>query len=87
MNVGNPCFRCGKQRIVVSTKRERVGGSWVTTTQTTCPDPECQAKVDMQMEKERNARASLLSLDREKTNSFGRKKKDISLKSDKVSKA
>lgn len=79
MEMSNPCFRCGKQRIVVSTKKERVGEAWVTTTMTSCPDPECQKLLDRQMEKERVTRENLVSLNKVPSNSFGRKRKDITL--------
>jgi hypothetical protein len=80
MDISNPCFRCGKQRIVVSTKKERLAGSWVTTTVTSCPDPECQKILNKQMEKERVARETLVGLNKLPVNSFGRKRKDIILK-------
>lgn len=41
----NPCTRCGKERIVVKTWREKIGYSVVTTTETACPDKECQKIV------------------------------------------
>jgi uncharacterized protein YdbL (DUF1318 family) len=44
--VGNPCIRCGKQRIVKKRWQEKVGNSNVTYTETVCPDSECQKKVD-----------------------------------------
>jgi len=80
MDISNPCSRCGKERVVVSTKKERLAGSWVTTTVTSCPDPECQKILDKQMEKERVARETLVGLNKLPTNSFGRKRKDITLK-------
>lgn len=48
MNIVNTsiCVRCGKPRIVLSVKEEKVGNSIITTTETICPDPECQKKVD-----------------------------------------
>lgn len=49
------CVRCGKQRIVLSTKEEVVGTSTIITTETICPDPECQKKVNgmLSMEQEK----------------------------------
>lgn len=49
------CVRCGRQRIVLSIKEETVGTSTIITTETICPDPECQKKVD-----------GMLSLEQEK---------------------
>ena len=40
------CLRCGKQRIVLSVNEETIGNSVVSTTETICPDPDCQKKVD-----------------------------------------
>jgi hypothetical protein len=54
----NPCIRCGKERIVIETLKEYVGESLIVTTVMSCPDPDCQRKLDEKFEKER--------LDREK---------------------
>ena len=40
------CVRCGKQRVVLSVNEELVGNSTIITTETICPDPDCQKKVD-----------------------------------------
>ncbi|HKB88372.1 MAG TPA: hypothetical protein VKC53_01845 [Patescibacteria group bacterium] len=40
------CVRCGKARIVLSTNEEKIGNSIIVTTETICPDPDCQKKVD-----------------------------------------
>jgi len=42
----NPCIRCGKQRVVGKIWKEKVGYSVVTTTESACPDIECQKIVD-----------------------------------------
>jgi hypothetical protein len=42
----NPCIRCGRERIVSKTSKERVGNSVIITTMTICPDPACQKEVD-----------------------------------------
>ena len=44
--MGNPCIRCGKERVTVKTWREYIGESLITYTTTTCPDPKCQKIVD-----------------------------------------
>jgi len=41
----NPCPRCGKERIFVKTWKEKIGYSTITTTETACPDKECQKIV------------------------------------------
>ncbi len=61
----NPCIRCGKQRITLSTKKERVGTSIIITTVTGCPDKKCQAIVDKQLKKEAEARRQIMSVKKE----------------------
>ncbi len=59
VTVDNPCIRCGKERIVISARKVREGSSLVIITQTSCPDSECQIKVDSMLEKERLKREEL----------------------------
>jgi hypothetical protein len=56
------CVRCGKQRIVLSVKEETIGTSAIVTTETICPDPECQKKVDgmLGLEQEKRHQSFLL---------------------------
>jgi hypothetical protein len=58
LNNTNPtiCVRCGKQRIVLSVKEEKIGNSVISTTETVCPDPECQKKVDGMLNTEQEKR-------------------------------
>lgn len=42
----NPCVECGKERVEGKTWIGRSGSSKITYTQTVCPDPNCQKKVD-----------------------------------------
>ena len=67
MNIANTtiCVRCGKQRIVLSVNEEKVGTSVITTTETICPDPECQKKVD-----------SMLGIEQEKRHTSFLQKQD-----------
>jgi hypothetical protein len=51
--MNNPCIRCGKERIVVKIKKKYINNSLITTTTTTCPDPECQKKLDADLAKKR----------------------------------
>lgn len=53
------CPRCGKERVVVSTHDEVVATSKVTYTQTVCPNPECQKKVDKDLKNDERKRAIL----------------------------
>ena len=53
------CPRCGKERVVVSTHDEMVSESKITYTQTVCPNPECQKKVDKDLENDERKRAIL----------------------------
>lgn len=53
---GNPCVRCGKQRIVVKTWTEKIGNSMVTMEETACPDPACQKEVDLENQKQSDKR-------------------------------
>ena len=55
----NPCLRCGKNRIVVSSHEEYIGNSKIKITKTACPDPDCQVIVDRQLEKEKAKRTEV----------------------------
>ena len=59
----NPCMRCGKERIVVKTWKEKFGDSVIINTESVCPDKECQKKVDIDNKKysERQAAMKLKS--------------------------
>ncbi len=49
---GNPCIRCGTERVVVKTLEEVVGNSTVINIETVCPNPECQKKVNKDNKKQ-----------------------------------
>lgn len=51
------CIRCGKQRIVLSSKKELVGTSTIVVLETICPDPDCQSKVSKILDEEHKRRA------------------------------
>lgn len=55
----NPCSRCGTERVIVRTWKERVGNSIVTNTEKKCPNPECQKIVDLENKKLRDKNAAL----------------------------
>ena len=63
------CIRCGKQRIVGKTWKEKINGSTVVFTQTVCPDPECQKIVEeqLQLKKDKLNDIHQKSLERRKT--------------------
>ena len=44
--MSNKCSLCGKERVVVKTRKEKVGNSYVISREMSCPDPECQKKVE-----------------------------------------
>lgn len=57
----NPCIRCGRERVVVKTSKEKVGNSTITSFQTACPDKECQKIVDTILAKEKAHRDEIQS--------------------------
>ena len=60
-----PCIRCGKERIVSKTWKEEVtnffGSSFITHTETVCPDEECQKIVEAKFKQEREKKEALLA--------------------------
>lgn len=58
-HAGSVCSRCGKVRVVTKTYREKVGTSVVEYTETACPDPNCQTKVNTQLANDANKRANI----------------------------
>jgi hypothetical protein len=63
------CVRCGKQRIVLSVKEEKIGNSIISTTETVCPDPDCQKKVDGMLNVEQEKRHTSFLQKQERMNS------------------
>jgi hypothetical protein len=63
MNSSNPCIRCGKERIVSKTWKEEIhnfsGTSFITHTETVCPDGECQKIVDAKFKQEKEKKEAL----------------------------
>lgn len=55
----NPCVRCGKERIVLRTWKEKVWDSVIINTETICPDPECQKLVNRDNKKQRDKHAAM----------------------------
>lgn len=62
----NPCIRCGTERIVSRVWKEKVGYSIVINTETICPNPDCQKKVesDNKKQQEKYTRMKLRSQER-----------------------
>ena len=54
------CTRCGKPRIVSKTWTEEIetygGTTMITHSETICPDPDCQEKVDEGLKKQQQER-------------------------------
>jgi len=48
----NACSRCGKERVIIKTWKEKIGYSVVTTIETACPDTECQKMVEQANKKQ-----------------------------------
>jgi hypothetical protein len=63
MNIDNTsiCIKCGKQRIVVATRKEKVGNTFVVYKETICPDPDCQEKVEKILAQEKEKRQQSIS--------------------------
>lgn len=55
----NPCVRCGKERVIVKTWKEKFGDSVIINTESDCPDKECQKKVDLENKKYRERQAAM----------------------------
>lgn len=62
---GNPCSRCGTERIIVRTWKEKVDSSVITNTETACPNKECQIEVD-KINKKQQERSAALKRESEK---------------------
>lgn len=55
----NVCVRCGAERIVLKSWSEKIGSQTVIVTQTVCPNPECQKKVEADNKKQSDKRLAL----------------------------
>lgn len=53
------CTRCGKERVVISTRQEKIGNSLVTYTVTECPDLDCQKAVNKNLKNDEIRRAAM----------------------------
>jgi hypothetical protein len=60
----NPCFRCGKQRIISRTWTETITTfsgmqQKVTYSDAICPDAECQSLLDVELDKQKEKREKI----------------------------
>lgn len=55
----NPCIRCGKERKIVKTWKEKIGTSVIVNTESVCPDPACQKLVESDNKKYRERQAAM----------------------------
>jgi len=55
------CIRCGKTRVISKVWQEHLGQSLVTYTETVCPDPACQKKVEKEIAARREKRELVIS--------------------------
>ncbi len=57
--VGNYCSRCGTERIVIRTWKEKIDSSVIINTETACPNKECQIEVEKINRKQQERTAAL----------------------------
>lgn len=55
----NPCVRCGKERVISKTWKEKLYDSVIINTQTVCPDSDCQKKVNLENKKQQDKYTAL----------------------------
>lgn len=55
----SPCIRCGTERVVSKIWEEKIDDSVIINTETVCPDPECQKKVNSDNKKHRDKYAAI----------------------------
>lgn len=55
----NPCIRCGTERIVLKTWKEKIGSSVIVNKEMICPNPECQKKVNADNKKQDDRREEM----------------------------
>jgi len=56
---GNYCSRCGTERIIIRTWKEKVDSSTIINTETACPNNECQIEVEKINKKQQERTAAL----------------------------
>lgn len=57
--VGNYCSRCGTERIIIRTWKEKIDSSIIINTETACPNKECQIEVEKINRKQQERTAAL----------------------------
>lgn len=79
----NLCIRCGKERKIIRTWKEKVYDSIVINTESACPDAECQKKVDSENKKQRDKnnaiklRSEERAIDRQAVRTANKNKKHL----------
>jgi len=66
------CYRCGKERVVSKTWKEKVGNSIVETTEYVCTDEKCEATQKKDLRNQKNKR---LQMEKRKRDSLRDRKK------------
>lgn len=78
----NFCIRCGKERKIIRTWKEKMYDSIIINTESVCPDPQCQKKVDSENKKQHDKndaikqRSEKRALDRQAERTANKKKKN-----------
>jgi len=57
--MASKCTICGKERVVAKTYKEKVGTTYVYYREMICADPECQKKVEKNLNTEKAKRVSI----------------------------
>ncbi len=70
----NICYRCGKERIITRTWKEKVWDSVIENTESICPDKKCQAIIEKDARKQKHKR---LELEKRKRESVRNRKRAI----------
>lgn len=79
--MSNLCTRCGKERIIIKEWTEEIASERrigkIYHTLTSCPDPECQKKVDqtLALEKQKNEVRQAERIEKEKVQKEERQKR------------
>lgn len=60
----NACIECGKQRVIIESHTEDSGNGTIVYSETACPDPECQKRVDVTLFRELEKRKESMKTNR-----------------------
>ncbi len=61
MNIhqSNPCIRCGTERIIKKSWKEKVDNSIIINTLNICPNKDCQKKVDFDIKRQKDKNTAM----------------------------